>query len=299
MLRRLSLLSLVTATALALSAPVAGAGPVRVVGHQPVRSSAARVDTEEGYVPVPEGMVLIPAGTFIMGSPPDEPGRFGNEVQHQVTLTHSFFMATTEVTQGEFETLMGYSVGDCDSCAADVVDWHEAIAYCNARSLAEGLEPVYTPGEPTTWNRSARGYRLATEAEWEYACRAGTTTATYNGQPEGHGCAADPILDPIAWYCGHTLLSSHPTALLLPNAFGLYDMLGNSWEWVWDRYVVFTSDPVVDPVSDPLPPPHAEYHVIRGGCNSCGVMVCRAARRDKTAHSWPYHNGIRLVRDIN
>ncbi len=122
--------------------------------------------------------VLIPGGSFVMGSPEDEPWRSADETQHDVTVG-SFYMSPYEVTQAEYEAVMGVNPSTFSGSENPVegVTWYNAIAYCNARSEAEGLTSAYSiQGETVTWNRSANGYRLPTEAEWEYACRAGTVT---------------------------------------------------------------------------------------------------------------------------
>ena len=123
-------------------------------------------------------LLLIPGGEFLMGSPEEEPWRSDDETQHRVTVS-SFYMSAYEVTQEEYETLMGENPSTFPGSENPVegITWYDAIAYCNTRSAAEGLTPAYTiEGQRVTWDRSADGYRLPTEAEWEYACRAGTET---------------------------------------------------------------------------------------------------------------------------
>jgi formylglycine-generating enzyme required for sulfatase activity len=153
----------------------------------------------------PDGFVLIPAGTFTMGSPASEVDRSSNETQHQVTLS-SFYMGRYEVTQKEWVAVMGsnpsYFKGD--DLPVEQVSWYDVIDYCNKRSIKEGLTPAYTvSGTTVTCNWKANGYRLPTEAEWEYACRAGTTTpfntgnnittaqANYNGNYPYNGNAKE------------------------------------------------------------------------------------------------------------
>ena len=161
---------------------------------------------EEGH---PKGFVRINPGTFIMGSPEDELGRWENEPQHEVTLPHDFFLAETEVTQAQWASVMGSNPSQfagCDDCPVEQVSWYEAVDYCNALSALESLEPAYeVNGTSVSWDPAATGYRLPTEAEWEYACRAGSTTALYNGPVTETDCGLDLNLDQIGWYCGNNI----------------------------------------------------------------------------------------------
>ena len=135
-------------------------------------------ETLNTSVTLPEDFVAISGGTYLMGSPETENWRGDDETQHEVTVS-DFAMCVHEVTQAEYEELVGKNPSSFvgEDLPVDSVSWLEAVTYCNLRSEAEGLTPVYEiGGENITWNRSANGYRLPTEAEWEYACRAGTTT---------------------------------------------------------------------------------------------------------------------------
>ena len=137
--------------------------------------------------PGPSGdFVYIPAGTFTMGSPSDEPARSLNEIQHQVTLTKGFYMSKYEVTEQWWYEVMG-GTSTTSELPKNYVSWDMAVEFCNALSVKEGLTRAYTingPDGDVTWNRNADGYRLPTEAEWEYACRAGSVTAFANGRYE-------------------------------------------------------------------------------------------------------------------
>jgi formylglycine-generating enzyme required for sulfatase activity len=223
---------------------------------------------------VPAGFVCIEAGTFMMGSPPDEQGRNQNELQHRVTLTHAFLLQATEVTQGEYAALMGSNPSHFLSCGASCpverVTWYDAIAYANALSRAQGLPACYDAsggviGGATVYD--CVGYRLPTEAEWEYAARAGTNSATYQGELTGdshNSMAPQRSLDAIAWWKGNSGERTHPVGTREPNAWGLHDMLGNVAEWSHDWYGGF-SGPETDPTGQASGEIADYRRVLRGG----------------------------------
>ncbi len=202
--------------------------------------------------------VYCPPGTFMMGSPEYEHGRKADETQHQVTLTKGFYMQTTEVTQGQWRAVMYNNPShfkDCgDKCPVEQVSWddcQEFIRNLNSRDLG-------------------KGYRLPTEAEWEYACRAGSTTAYYFGDSDGS-------LGDYAWYASNSGGIEHPVAQKQPNAWGLYDMHGNVWEWCADWYEneYYANSPNTDPVGLDS----GSYRVSRGGLWSDDARACRSANR--------------------
>ncbi|MDR3172070.1 MAG: formylglycine-generating enzyme family protein [Treponema sp.] len=246
--------------------------------------------------PIPDDFVWIQGGTFMMGSPTPEASRDSDEVQHQVTVS-GFFMGKYEVTQKEYQAVMGTNPSDFkgDTLPVENVSWYDAVKYCNARSQQEGLTPAYTiNGETVTWNRSASGYRLMTEAEWEYACRAGTTTpfstgsnittnqANYHGKYPYNGNAR-----------GTYRRTTTPVGSFAANSWGLYDMHGNVWEWCWDLYGNYSSDAQTNPVGASL----GMYRVGRGGSWDAYSQHLRSAYRGRSGPSRRYGNvGFRLAR---
>ena len=217
-----------------------------------------------------EQFSLIPAGTFEMGS---ENGNSNERPVHTVTLTRSFYMQRTPVTQGQWREIMGEnpsSFSDCgDTCPVGRVSWNDAQAFIQA------LNQRY-PG---------RNYRLPTEAEWEHAARAGTT-----GDYGGTG-----VLDDMGWYSGNSGGRTHPVALKQPNAFNLYDMHGNVWEWVQDWYsaTYYSISPGVDPTG----PTTGSDRVLRGGSWSINAFYARSALRINNTPSFRVSfYGFRLAR---
>jgi hypothetical protein len=193
---------------------------------------------------------LIPAGSFLMGSPEDEEGRYDDEIQHAVEITQPFLLKTTPVTQAQWLALMGnnpaHFKGD-DRRPVEQVSWEDAVCFCEALSTQTGGM-----------------YRLPTEAQWEYACRAGTTGARYGD------------LDAVAWYVDNGRMNTKPVGQKQPNAWGLYDMLGNVDEWCQDWY---ERDYPSEPQRDPKGPPSGDFRVIRGGDWYTHAQYCRAAQR--------------------
>ncbi len=247
-------------------------------------------DTEDycpdvvGVVEEPE-MQLIEAETFIMGSPDAELGHLVYENQHEVTLTRNFYMATYELTQDLWKGLYGYIFRRQEECGEDYpvygVSWTRAVKFCNDLSAALGYEECYViNGDDVQWNWDCDGFRLPTEAEWEYAARAGSEDAFYNGDVTNLECA-DPLLNEIAWYCGNSGSSdAHVVGQLPANDYGLYDMHGNVWEWAWDGFddedqIIYPDGPVTDPTG----PGGVLARSYRGGSMYATAMDTRVAYR--------------------
>jgi formylglycine-generating enzyme required for sulfatase activity len=250
---------------------------------------------------VPDTFVRINGGTFTMGSPANEPERFDNEgPQHQVTVS-TFYMGKYEVTQKEYEEIMGTNPSELKgpNLPVENVSWFDTVEYCNKRSQKEGLTPAYTVsgrGGPVTWNRNANGYRLPTEAEWEYACRAGTTgpfntgnnittdQANYDGNYPYNNSAEGVYRE-----------EAMPVGSFAPNPWGLYDMHGNVWEWCWDRYGDYSSGAQTDPTDTVT----GTDRVNRGGGWHGAGRVLRSARRYGDDPSFRDNDlGFRLVRPL-
>ena len=231
--------------------------------------------------------MLLPAGSFTMGSPEDEFGRGGPEweLAHQVALTRPFYLMTTEVTQGQWRALMGANpsafAGCGDDCPVESVSRAEVETFIALLNSREGTGK----------------YRLPTEAEWEYACRAGTVTAfSSGGITPVSSCQTDPNLEDAGWYCGNSELETHPVGRKKANPWGFFDLHGNVYEWVGDWADVYPSGPVVDPVG----PDSSPFGMLlgRGGGFRSGNRNCRSAERAGFAPETKADDlGFRLVRE--
>ncbi|MFI9353851.1 formylglycine-generating enzyme family protein [Streptomyces lydicus] len=190
-------------------------------------------------------------------------------------------LAAYPVTQALYAQITGLLPGTArgDRLPVEGVSWWDAVRFCNALSRHEGLAPAYrldadhhAEGDGIAWDSAADGYRLPTEAEWEHACRAGTTGPRYGP------------LDEIAWYRGNSQERLHDVAGKRPNAWGLHDMLGNVWDWCWDVY-----DPEV----------YGSYRVLRGGGWFDEHWSCRASARRRSHPSFQVDDvGFRVARSV-
>ena len=214
----------------------------------------------QGPTQGPDGFVWIPPGKFMMGSPADEPDRGNDELQHEVLIGAGYWMSDHEVTQAEYLSIIGtnpsFSTGNL-SKPVDAVTYEQAVYYCKKLTDRERQGGRITIKQV---------FRLPTEAEWEYAARANTTGPRYGD------------LHLIAWWLGNMENESHPVKLKLPNAWGLYDMIGNICEWCADWYGEYTANPSANPRG----PNYGTYRVGRGGGYGwhSDVKYCRSAVRE-------------------
>ena len=261
---------------------------------------------------VPAGFVYVPGGTFTMGD--TRGGGDSDELPTHIVTLNSFLLGKYEVTQAEYAQYMtpgsswtsSYGLGN--NYPAYYVSWYAILKYCNLRSMAEGLTPVYTISGSTnpaswgtvptssnaTWNAaicnwSANGYRLPTEAEWEYAARGAMNTPDYlySGSDD---------VNAVAWYSGNNSPNgSKPVGTKAANGLGLHEMSGNLWEWCWDWYGsgYYSSSPG----SNPTGPASGSYRVARGGSWDYSATICRVANRwGSFSYGDLTYNGFRLCR---
>lgn len=229
-----------------------------------------------------DSFVLISPGTFMMGSPESEPGRGFDEPMHEVTITKAFHMMSAPVTQRLWKAVMGRNPASFrnggDDLPVEGITWNEVMEFIEKISSIGGLN-----------------YSLPTEAEWEYACRAGSRAAFGRGEITELYCGHDPVLWDTGWYCGNSGRRTRPIATKAPNAWGLYDMHGNVGEWCLDWY----GDYPAKASTDPRGPESGPGRVVRGGSWFSNAGNCRSAAR----FHWPPGSrsdaiGFRLVREV-
>jgi serine/threonine protein kinase/formylglycine-generating enzyme required for sulfatase activity len=275
--------------------------------------------------PVPAGWVRVEPGTFVMGSLSKEPGRGDLEQAHNVTITYPFLVSAYEVTQKEWEEITYRKptafTGCGLTCPVTDVSWFDAVAFANRLSERSKLESCYEIKESGTakevsWPRgtACRGFRLPTEAEWEYAARAGGAEALGDApltalerQPADPALAERAVFggnssvtyagaeDCSKWGAGLTSCGVAPVGSKKPNAWGLYDTSGNASEWVWDTLSNFPVNGVVDPAQHAAGQPN----LVRGGSWMSTGRDCRLAAREQTQPVARKTFGIRLVRSID
>ena len=266
-------------------------------------------------------MAWVPGGVFVMGNPDARLGYSNERPASTVTMT-GFYMGKYEVTQEQYQAVMGHNPSAFSGNEAagetqirrpvETVRWYDAIIFCNKLSMMEGLAPAYRidgetdpaawiaahGGVPANWNASSRwnhaqivpdssGYRLPTEAQWEYAAKGG------NGSPGNFIYAGSNTVGDVAWYDSNSRTMTHEAGKKAPNILGLYDMSGNVWEWCWDWYGSYTSAAK----SDPSGAPSGSYRVLRGGSWFYSAAIVRSV--DRFSYD-PFHQfhyiGFRVVR---
>lgn len=225
-------------------------------------------------------LVRIPSGKFTMGLPMSESGRDKKDgAQRIVKITKPFYMGIYEVTQEQYQEIMGKNPSNFKGAKNPVekVSWNEAVAFCEALSKKAG---------PSKGLPAGMTVRLPSEAEWEYACHAGTTTRFSFGD-------SDTKLDEFAWYTSNSESKTHPVGQKKCNAWGLYDMYGNVWEWCSDW---FNDSSANADTLDPKGPNSGSYRVLRGGSWSYSPWICRSAFRSRDNPDNRYNNiGFRIV----
>ncbi|MGE0822577.1 MAG: formylglycine-generating enzyme family protein [Candidatus Binatia bacterium] len=225
----------------------------------PIQPQEAQSKAETVTEPEPESfsepldMVELHGGTFLMGSPDSDRDAFDNEKpQHEVSVS-AFYISLYLITRHLYRDIVGSAPKEWDRDSddqqfpANYVNWFAAVVFCNALSQRVGLSPCYRiDGSHVEWDPAADGYRLPTEAEWEYACRAGTSSKWFFGDDP-------PELGSYAWYSANSGSKVHPIGQKKPNIWGIHDMIGNVWEWCWDWYGDYPVD-LTQTFNDPTGP---------------------------------------------
>jgi formylglycine-generating enzyme required for sulfatase activity len=221
-------------------------------------------------------LIWIEPGTFVMGTPKDESGRNNDETQHQVTLSKGYWLGKYEVIQPQWKAVMGSdpSHWQGEDLPVEQVSWYEAMKFCEKLTMIEKAAGRLPEGYV---------YTLPTEAQWEYACRAGTTGA-YN--------VDGATLNELGWHGDESQDKTHAVGQKKPNACGLYDMHGNVWEWCLDWYGDYPEDPVTDPVGKTS----GSGRVDRGGSWGHYAGLCRSGDRNDAGPGMKAgHVGFRLA----
>jgi formylglycine-generating enzyme required for sulfatase activity len=258
-------------------------------------------------------MIPIPGGTYRMGST-RETGLLNEQPAHQVTL-NAFLFGRYEVTQGQYFEITGLRPSSCrtnpesrtiegwKTLPVEMVNWYEALVFCNKLSMREKLQPVYringstnpehwgeipanagAPQWDVEWESSANGFRLPTEAEWEYAARGGVNK-------DNQRYAGSNSADEVAWYYENSETMSHEIGKKAPNELDLYDMSGNVMEWCWDWQGAYVAGAQENPRGAAYNSSSTLYRIIRGGGWSYAVNYCNVAYRH---YNYPFYRGVNL-----
>jgi formylglycine-generating enzyme required for sulfatase activity len=268
---------------------------------------------EGGTNSVGMSFIRVPTGNFQMGSTSQERYRDSDESLHRVTISRAFLIASTEVTQGQWATVMGRDPSKAQYRTANLrgssypvqqITWIEAVKFANALSRREGLQPAYTgSGSSVRWNQSANGYRLLTEAEWEYAARAGEHRLYAGAEQSGNLCGVANVADRSGSQvmkvsgvrCDDGFSATAPVGSFAPNAWNIYDMTGNVAEWCWDWYGTYSRYG-----SDPSGPSSGTYRTYRGGSWANTSRASRIAYRNRNKVDTRFDGlGFRMARNSN
>jgi sulfatase modifying factor 1 len=292
---RREFLRMVGASASAAALGACAPTPTQVAPTATAESALEKIE------PIVPEMVLVEAGSFQMGS---TNGRSDEQPVHTVHITQPFYISKYAVTFEEYDRFCDDTIGikkpdDNGRGRGNLpvinVTWYDAVAYCNWLSEKEGLTPCYSgKGKLTQCDFSADGYRLPTEAEWEYAARGGPKS-------QGYIYAGSDNPDDVAWYAGNSGGQMHPVGQKQPNELGLYDMSGNLFEWCWDWYDkdYYVSSPASDPTGPPPPGtgvPWEHNRARRSGSWREDADSIRTTCRSLDYASYVGDNGFRLVR---
>jgi len=289
-----------TSQASTVVAPTATVPPAQPTQAEPTATATPPQPTPKKEAkPIPPEMVLLEAGSFQMGSADGAPDE---RPVHKVEITKPFYIAKYEVTFEEYDQFYSDTQGTGIKKPGDEglgrgkrpvpVTWLDAIAYCNWLSEKEGLALCYSgKGRATKCDGTANGYRLPTEAEWEYAARGGKKS-------QGFKYAGSNSPGDVAWYEASSGGHSHPVGQKQPNELGLYDMSGNLWEWCWDFYHgdYYAASPSADPQGPTSPQDNSLERVKRGGYFTLDPDSLRATCRSAGSTTYWPGEGFRLVR---
>ncbi|MEI6385263.1 MAG: formylglycine-generating enzyme family protein [Spirochaetota bacterium] len=258
-----------------------------MVGHYDFAATSPDEVSKVSFI----DLVAVTGGSFTMGSPMIQAGRRDNEVEHAVTVS-GFRIGKTEITQVQYQAVMGRNpsyfsrLDNAPRHPVEQVSWYDALAFCNKLSAMEGLSPAYEyKGMKISHVATATGYRLPTEAEWEYAARGGAMA-------DGTLYAGSVSLGEAAWFYGNSDQWTHPFGQLKANGLGLVDMSGNIWEWCYDWYGDYPTKAGVDPVGGTSGP----YRVLRGGSWGSAADYCTVSNRNYNYPNYRhYYVGFRVV----